>query len=131
MYYRRNALLAVYFGLGGILFSLLLMIFRLGIFSDHENELVLGMFMFLCGYSSVIAGCRWWLRAKNWNEDVAFIGIMPLAILLIPFVRLVFLAVPLLLATATVMTPLLLVVVVFVLPDKSEAARRRRSRERE
>ena len=130
MYYRRNALLAVYFGVGGILFSLLLMIFRLGIFSDHDNEMVLGIFVFLCGYSGVIAGCRWWLRAKAWNEAVAFIALMPLGILLIPFVRLVFVAVPLLLPAAMVMMPLILVVVVFVLPDKSEAAKRKVSRKR-
>jgi len=131
MYYRRNALLANYFGVGGILFSLLLVVFRVGIFSDHDNEIVLGIFVFLCGYIGVIAGCRWWLRAKDWNEAVVFIALMPLGILLIPFVRLVFVAVPLLLPAAMVMMPLILVVVVFVLPDKSEAAKRRSSRHRE
>jgi hypothetical protein len=125
MYYRRNAILGIYFGLAGIALGVLLVIFRMGLFVDHSNEVVLGMFTFLGGYSAVLAGCWWWLRAKALNEALVFIGLMPLAILFIPFVRLIFVASPALLPMGMVMMPLILIVVVFVLPDQSGVSRKK------
>jgi len=122
---RRNAVLGIYFGLIGIISGAFLAIFRLGIFPDRGDEVVLGMFVFIGGYLGVITGCWYWFKAKEWNEAIVFIGLMPLAILFIPFVRLILLAAPAILPAGMVMMPLILIVVVFVLPDKSGASRRK------
>jgi len=123
---RRNAAIGIMSGLGGIAAGVLLVLFRFGIFADHADESALGIFVFVGGYLGVLAGCRWWLKAKEWNDAVVFIGLMPLAILFVPFVRLIFVAAPALLPTSMVMMPLILIVVVFVLPDKSGWTGRRR-----
>lgn len=123
--YRRNAVLGIYFGLAGIVGGVILVIFRAGVFADHSNEVVLGMFVFLAGYIGVIAGCAYWLKAKGWSEAIVFIGLMPLVIPMIPFVRLILLAAPAILPCAMVMMPLTLIVVVATLPDKSGRTKRR------
>ncbi len=123
--YRKKAVVGIYFGLVGIMLGILLVIFRIGMFSRHSDEMVLGIFVFLAGYSGIIAGCSYWLKAKQWNEAIVFIGLMPLVIPLIPFVRLVLLAAPLILPAGMVMMPLILLVVVATLPDRSGASRRR------
>ncbi len=123
--YRKRALLGIYFGLFGIGLAILLVLFRTGLFAEHSNEVALGIFVFLGGYAGVITGSGYWLKAKGWNEAIVFIGFMPLVVLLIPFVRLIFLAVPALLPGAMTMMPLILVVVVATLPDKSGAAGRK------
>jgi hypothetical protein len=128
MIYRRNALLGVYFGLPGIFLGALFVIFRWGIFSDHANEVVLGMFVFLAGYAGIIVGCAYWLKAKEWNEAVLIIGLAPLAIPFIPFVRLLLFATRQLLPVGMFMMPLILIVVVFALPDKSGVGRSMRHR---
>jgi hypothetical protein len=134
--YMRNALLGIYFGVPTILFSVLLAMFRLGIFEHHSDEVSLAIFVFLGGYCAVVYGCYWWLRAKRWSEGVLLIAFMPLTIFFIPFVRLLMLQALGLLAAAMVMAPLILVVVVAALPDKSGHSRQRapwerRSRHRE
>jgi hypothetical protein len=128
MIYRRNALLGVYFGLPGIFLGALFVIFRWGIFRDHANEVVLGMFVFLVGYAGIIVGCACWLKAKEWNEAVVIIGLAPLAIPFIPFVRLLLMAAPQLLPVGMFMMPLILIVVVFALPDKSGVGQSKRHR---
>jgi hypothetical protein len=130
--YRRNALLGIYFGLPGLFLGALFAIFRWGIFRDHANEVVLGMFVFLGGYAGIIVGCAYWLKAKNWNEALVMIGLLPLAIecgvVFIPFVRLLLFADPLLLFVGMFMMSLILIVVVFALPDKSGVGRSMRHR---
>jgi hypothetical protein len=120
-------LLGIYFGLPGLFLGALFAIFRWGIFRDHANEVVLGMFVFLGGYAGIIVGCAYWLKAKEWNEALVMIGLLPLAIqcgvLFIPFVRLVLFADPLLLFVGMFMMALILIVVVFALPDKSGVGR--------
>jgi hypothetical protein len=130
MIYRRNALLGIYFGLPGIFLGALFVIFRWGIFADHANEVVLGMFVFLAGYAGIIVGCACWLKAKEWNEALVIIGLLPLAILFIPFVRLLLFAEPLLLPVGMFMMSLILIVVVFALPDKSGVGRGMRHQHR-
>lgn len=125
IHFRRNALLGIYFGLAGIAFGIFLVIFRAGLFSDHANEVVLGMFVFLGGYSAVIAGCWWWLKAKSLNEALISIGLMPLILLFIRYVRLLLLAEPTIIAVGMVMMPLILIVVVLVLPDRSGLSSRK------
>lgn len=119
IWHRRNAILGIYFGLAGILLGAFLVVFRLGIFDDHANEIVLGIFIFLAGYTGVMVGCSNWLKAKQWNDAVVFIGLMPLVIPFIPFVRLILLASPAILPLGMVMMPLILIGIIFVLPDKS------------
>lgn len=122
---RRNALLGNYFGLGGIALGLLLVIFRWGIFARHYSEIILGVFVFIAGYASVIYGCWWWVQSKGWPEAVVFIGLAPLALVCTPFIRLLFLASPMALPAAMVMAPMILLVVVAVLPNKSGVKERR------
>jgi len=123
--YKRNALLGVYFGVPGILVSVLLVFFRMGIFVDHSNEVILAVFIFIGSYCAVVSGCYWWLKLKKWTEAVLIIAFMPLIIFFIPFVRLLVFKVIGLLVGAMVMMPLILVVVVAALPDKSGHSRRR------
>jgi hypothetical protein len=125
---RRNAVVGIVFGLVGIAAGVLLVMFRFGIFADHANEVTLGIFVFLFGYGGVITGCWWWLKAKDWVDAIVFIGLLPLGIMCIPFVRLIFVAVPALLPVSMVMMPIILVVVVSVLPDKSGWTGRKRWR---
>jgi hypothetical protein len=128
MAYRRKALPRIYFGLTGITIAVLLVVFRFGIFAERENELVLGIFVFVAGYCGLISGCLYWVKAKKWSEAVVVIGLLPVVILFIPYVRLIFLAVPNLLLSSMVMMPLILLVVVAVLPDKSGVSKNRRTR---
>jgi MFS family permease len=123
--FRRNAVVAIYFGVVGIFAGVLLVLFRFGIFADHENESILGIAVFVCGYCSVIAGCGYWLKAKSWPEALVSVGMMPLIILFIPFVRLIFFFVPALLPIAMVVMPLILIVVTAVLPDRSGVSRQK------
>jgi hypothetical protein len=121
--FRRNALLGIYFGVPGIFLGALFVIFRWGIFLDHSNEVILGMFVFLLGYVGIITGCAYWLKAKQWNEALVIIGLLPFGILFVPFVRLLLFAEPLLLPIGMFMMSLILIVVTFTLPDKSGVSR--------
>jgi hypothetical protein len=123
--YKRNALPGLYFGVPGILLSILLTLFHVGVFADHENEQVLAIFVFLGSYCALISGCYWWVKAKAWHDAVVFIAFMPLTVFLVPFVRLFVLANPQLLIATMIMMSFVLIAVVAVLPDKSGTNRRR------
>lgn len=123
--YRRNAFAANLFGVIGIFLALFL-VFVPTVFATRDNACVAAIFVFLPSYAAVIYGCGYWVKAKNWHEAVVFIGLMPLAVLCIKWVRLIYVAVPMLLPVSMVMMPLILLVVVAVLPDKSGMPRRRR-----
>jgi hypothetical protein len=128
---RSRALLWNYLGLLGIAVGMLLAIFRWHIFATHENEFILGMFVFTAGYICVMAGCWWWLRAKDWSEALVIIGTWPLVIVFIPFVRIIVLRVllassPVLLLLVMLLTPAILFTVVATLPDKSGVNRKQR-----
>jgi hypothetical protein len=125
---RRNAVVGIFFGLCGIAAGVFLVLFRVGIVLDRQNEIVIGILVFMVGYAGVITGCWWWLKAKHWIDAIVFIGLMPLGVCLIPYVRLIFVAIPRLLPVSMVFMPLVLLVVVFVLPDKSGWVGRKRWR---
>lgn len=125
---RRNAVIGIFFGLGGIAAGVALVLFRFGIFHHHSDEVVLGIFVFVAGYAGVITGCWWWLKAKQWIDAIVFIGLMPLGVLFVPYVRLLYLSIPALLPTGMVFMPIVLIVVVFALPDRSGWADRKRWR---
>jgi hypothetical protein len=117
MRYRRNTLLGIVLGLCGITLGISLVLFPDGISSDPSNENLPGMLVFLGGYCGLISGCWWWLKAKQCNEEVVLVGLAPVLILFIPYVRLVFVTVPSLLPLSMAIMPLILLVVVMALPD--------------
>jgi hypothetical protein len=128
---RSRALLWNYLGLLGIVIGMLLAIFRWHIFADHANESIMGIFVFGAGYCSIICGCWWWLKAKSWSEALVVIGMWPLPIMFIPYVRIIFVRLlvatsPILLLLVMLLTPAILFVVVATLPDKSGVNRKQR-----
>jgi hypothetical protein len=122
--YRRNALLGNVFGLFFVMTGISIIYFPLGLCEDFEDETLLGFLIFVCGYVGVLWGCRWWLKARGWPEALIFIGLMPLVICLIPFVRQVFFVVPDLLPLSLLLMTLILLVVVATLPNRSKLSRR-------
>ncbi len=128
--YRRNALVANTLGVAGILLSLALIFIRTGLFESRGNEKAAAILVFLPSYAAILYGCWWWVKAKNWPDAVIFIGLMPLAPFLIPYVRILYIHIlyfmtgvlPLLM----VMMPILMIGVVAVLPDKSGLSKRKR-----
>jgi hypothetical protein len=125
IHHRRNALLWIAFGLGGVVAGILLVVFPSGIFTDRRNEMALAILVFCCGYGGVIVGCWWWLKAKHWYEDLVFMGLLPLGLLFARFVRLFLLTNPQVLISGMILMPFILIVVVMMSPDKSEAAQKR------
>lgn len=123
--YRRNAMLGNVFGLLGILAGIKFVVLPTGLFGDWDDEAGVGVIIFLCGYSAVITGCWWWAKAKGWPEAIVFIGLSPLVVFFIPFVRLIFINAPQLLSIPMVMMPLILLVIMLVLPDKSGMPKRK------
>jgi len=124
--YRRNALVANALGVVGILLALFLIFVPLGLFASRDNRYLAGLLIFIPSYVTVMYGCWWWVKAKNWPDAVIFIGLMPLFPLLIPYVRILYLAAGVLPLMMVIM-PILMVGVVAVLPDKSGLPKRRRS----
>lgn len=129
--YRRNALVANALGVAGILLALFLFFVPTGLFVSHDNDRLIALIIFVPGYASTIYGCWWWVRSKSWHEAVVFIGLMPLGVLGIRYVRLIYVAVPLLLPASMALMPIILIGVVAVLPDKSGTPQlQRRHRDR-
>ncbi len=116
---HRNGLWGIFLGISAMMAGTLLVVFPWGISADHAREVVLGIVVFLAGYSGMVGGCWWWLRAKAWTEAMAFIAFMPLAAFVVPYSRQIFEVMPATVMLATAMIPLALVVVVLALPDKS------------
>jgi len=123
--YRRNALVANVLGVAGVLLSLFFVFVRTGLFEDHQNDQVVGIFIFVPSYIAILYGCWWWVKAKNWPDVIIFIGLMPLAPLVIRYVRILYIQSGLL-PLMMVLMPILLIGVVAVLPDKSGIPKRKR-----
>ncbi len=124
--YRRKALLGNVFGLFLVFVGIATIYFPVGIFADFENETLFGFLIFVCGYVAVLWGCRWWVKVKGWPDALIFIGLLPLTILMIPFVRNIFFIEPDLLPLSMLLMTLILLIVVFTLPNRSIHARRER-----
>lgn len=124
--YRRNALLANSIGLAGILVALSFVFFPKGLFEQYDNARVAAIFVFVPSYVSVIYGSLCWVRAKHWPDAVIIIGLLPLVVLLIPYVRLIYLRAPLLLPMGMAFMPIILLGVIAALPDKSGLPKRQR-----
>lgn len=113
-------------GIAGILLTLLVVFVPTGLFTDPRDDYLLAIVIFVPAYVAVIYGCWWWVKAKGWHEAVVFIGLMPLIVLGIRYVRLIYIAVPLLLPATMALMPIIMIGVVAVLPDKSGMPRRKR-----
>lgn len=124
--YRRNAFLGNLFGIMGVVVAVNLWFLPQGLFSTRDNAGVATVFAFVPSYAAIVTGCWWWAKAKHWNEAVVLIGLAPVIILMIPYVRLIYLAAPLLLPVSMVLMPVLLIGIVAVLPDKSGVPKRKR-----
>lgn len=116
--YRRNAILALYFGYAILLTGVLLSGFHVGIFNESAEQGV-GLLLLLAGYAAVIYGCHWWLKAKGWPDAVLIIGLVPALSPLIPFLRRLVVRQPILLWGGMVFMSLLLTIVIFTLPNRS------------
>jgi len=116
--FRRKGLVKICFGLPATLAPAFLEFLKPWLFKDGSNEMLLDLFLIIAGYTLVISGCSWSLRAKGWDNAILLIGFVPLVVSFIPFVDLIFEYV----LFMWVLTPLVLVTVVFILPDRSGAA---------
>jgi hypothetical protein len=114
-------------GLAGVLLALALTFIPSAFFLMPADAQVIGLFIFVAGYAAIIYGCWWWVRAKNWVETVVLIGLSPLVVFSIPWVRLLYL-IPGVLPLMMVMMPVLMIGVVAALPDKSGMPQRKRWR---
>ena len=74
--------------------------------------------VFFVGYFAVIFGCWSWAKAKHLNEVIVLIGLAPLALLLVPFVRLIFIYCPELIAVGMIMMPIILISIIAVMPSQ-------------
>lgn len=124
--YRRKALVGNIFGGFLVLVGIATIYFPVGLFNDFEDEALLGFLIFVCGYVSVLWGCRWWLKVKGWPDALIFIGLLPLTICLMPFVRDIFFIEPDLLPLSMLLMTSILLVVTFTLPNRSARATRHR-----
>jgi hypothetical protein len=126
---RRNAILGNSFGAFGILVAMSLVLFPLGISEDDSNEIAIALMIFLAGYAGVIVGCFWWARAKGWPDGIVFIALMPLVPFLVPYVRIILIQIvaanPDFILIPMIMAPIVLLVIMFVLPDKSGIPKRK------
>jgi hypothetical protein len=116
--YRRNAAIGIPGGFLLILAGVVLALFQCGIFADHSEEFMLGSLVFFLGYSTVIYGCWSWAMAKHLNDALVMIGLAPLLLLLIPYVRLVIFYAPELVAASMIMMPVIMVSTIAILPSR-------------
>ena len=123
--YRRNALIFNMVGLLGIALALATL-FYMPVFARRDDNEVAVIFIFLPSYAAIIYGCWWWLKAKHWPDAVVLIGLSPLVILCIRYLRWIFRLVPLLLPAMMIMMPILMIGVIASLPDKSGLPKRKR-----
>jgi len=113
----RNAAIGIPIGIITIVAGIVLSLFRCGIFAEHSNEFALGVIVFCVGYCAVIFGCWSWANAKHLNDAIVIIGLAPLFLLLIPYVRLIFFFAPQLIVVGMIMMPTILIAIIAVLPS--------------
>jgi len=123
--YRRNSILGNFFGLAGILVAGLLFFSPVPVAQTPDGRHAIALCFFVPGYAAVIFGCSCWVKAKNWPDAVLLIGLAPLAILLVPYVRLIYRAAPMLLPVSMAFMPVIMIGVIAVLPDKSGLPKRK------
>jgi hypothetical protein len=125
--FRRNALIFNSIGIIGIVLAVFVGLVPFGLFEEQDNAQALAVLMFIPAYCSVLYGCWFWVKAKNWHEAVIFIGLMPLAPMFIRFVRILYFHFLLqLLPILMIFAPIILISVIAALPDKSGIPKRKR-----
>lgn len=115
---RRNAALGIGLGLVAIAASIAMVLASPVIHVNRPEEVVPFVLVFFAGYCGVMAGCWQWTRAKGIDDAILLVGLAPIAILCIPFVRLILFAAPGLLVLAMILMPLILVGIIAVLPSQ-------------
>ena len=124
---RRNAMLWCGLGVGGIIAGASMVVFYPPTHAESDSW-VMSLTLFLVGYSGIISGCGYWLKAKGGNENLTVIGLAPLLVLLVPFVRIFALRAivqyPMSALAVMLFFSVLLLAVVATLPDRSGVSQR-------
>lgn len=127
---RRKGFWSLCLGFAGLVGSLCFVLLLRPILDELSLNLSIAGLLFFGGYIAIIAGSMWLLEARGWNSNIASIGILPMAPIFVPFVRIGFIHLvltnPLIPVAMAIMFALLLVVVVFTLKDRLRGTRRRR-----
>jgi hypothetical protein len=123
---RRNAFVANVFGCLGIFVVVAMILFHIPLASTSDDNGIARLLIFLPGYGLVIWGCANWAKAKNWPDALCLIGLLPLAVLGIPFVRLLYRLAPMAFPVGMAFMPVIMIAVIAVLPDKSGLPKRKR-----
>ena len=124
--HRKNAFVYNLFGMIGIILAVMLVILPIPLTETVDAKRLIALGIFVPSYAAVILGCSYWTKAKNWHDGVVLIGLSPLAVFFIPFVRLLYRFDPVLLPVGMVFMPILMIGVIAVLPDKSGMPKRKR-----
>jgi hypothetical protein len=122
---RRNAFAANVFGCVGIFFVVVTILLQIPVASTPDGNGLVRLLIFVPSYSLVIWGCANWIKAKNWPDAICLIGLLPLAVLLIPYVRLIYRLAPMAFPIGMAFMPIIMIAVIAVLPDKSGLPRRK------
>jgi hypothetical protein len=123
---RRNAFAANIFGCSGIFVVVMTILLHIHMASTPDDSGVVRLLLFLPSYGLVIWGCSNWIKAKNWPDAICLIGLLPLAVLGIPYVRLLYRLAPMAFPIGMAFMPIMMIGLIAVLPDKSGIPRRKR-----
>ncbi|MDD5350080.1 MAG: hypothetical protein PHQ12_07700 [Chthoniobacteraceae bacterium] len=116
--YRRNAAIGIILGITAIVCGIALVLDRRGLLLPRPTAFFSGIIVFFVGYCTVIAGCWSWVKAKALNDAILIIGLAPIFLLFIPFVRLLLFIAPQLIVVGMIMMPLILISIIAVLPSQ-------------
>ncbi len=122
---RRNAFAANLFGCLGIFVVVVTILLHIHVASTPDGNGVVRLLIFLPSYGLVIWGCANWIKAKNWPDAICLIGLLPLMMLFIPYVRLLYRLAPMAFPIGMAFMPIIMIAVITVLPDKSGMPRRK------
>lgn len=122
---RRNAFAANLFGCLGIFGVVVTILLHIPVASTPDGNGIVRLLLFVPSYGLVIWGCANWSKAKNWPDAICLIGLLPLAVLFIPFVRLIYRLAPLAFPIGMAFMPIIMIAVITVLPDKSGLPKRK------
>ena len=123
---RRNAFAANLFGCLGIFVVVMIILLHIHVASTPDDNGEIRLLLFLPSYGLVIWGCANWTKAKNWPDAICLIGLLPLAVFGIPYVRLIYRIVPKAFPIGMALMPIIMIAVIAVLPDKSGMPRRKK-----
>ncbi len=123
---RRNAFAANLFGCLGILAVVVTILLHIPVAGTRDGNGVVRLLIFVPSYGLVIWGCANWIKAKNWPDAICLIGLLPLTVLFIPYVRLIYRLAPLAFPIGMAFMPIIMIAVIAVLPDKSGLPKRKR-----